>query len=211
MTTRLGSRLGWTVVSGPDLLGLGVQREEQRGQLSACPVCAHSLVRTPACALPCPHSRVRAPVSALPRAHSRVCTPAYALPRAHSCPHSRMRTLPCPHSRVRTLPCPHSRVRTLPCLHSRIRTPTCALSCPHSRVRTLSCPHSRVRTPVSALPPAHSHVHTPVYTLWGERAHRWAQSTEPKSVSGGHHQGSLSGDRHLRGDAEGQEWAGQAD
>ena len=128
MTTRLGSRLGWTVVSGPDLLGLGVQREEQRGQLSACPVCAHSLVRTPACALPCPHSRVRAPVSALPRAHSRVCTPAYALPRAHSLVH----TPACAHSLVHipasALPCPHSRLHTpmstLPCTHCGEKEPT---------------------------------------------------------------------------------------
>ena len=115
MTTRLGSRLDSTVVSGPDLLGLGVQREEQRGQLSACPVCAHSLVRTPACALPCPHSLVR--------------TAACALPCPHSCPQSCVRAparaFPCPHSHVRTL------LSTLPCPHSRIRTPMSALPCPH--------------------------------------------------------------------------------
>ena len=63
--------------------GAGRPEEEQRRQLSACPVsalpCAHSRIHSPVCVPPCPLSR--APASTLPHTRSRILSPTRTLPR----------------------------------------------------------------------------------------------------------------------------------
>ena len=71
---RLGSRLDSTVVSGPDLLGLGVQ-SSSRGASCQHALCQHSRERTPASTLP------RAPAPTLPHTCSCVLSPTRPLPR----------------------------------------------------------------------------------------------------------------------------------
>ena len=85
MTRRLGSRLDSTLASGPDLLGLGVQRRS-RGASCQHALCPHSRVRTPASTRPCACPRVHSP--ALPRPRSRTRAPASFLPHAHSRVHA---------------------------------------------------------------------------------------------------------------------------